>query len=62
METSSLVLLVETVYEALKPHKVTKASVEAKVREVGEKDRAKKKWVVKPAFVGHVAPVGPPDM
>ena len=50
-----MVLLVETVYEALKPNKVTKASVEAKIREVGEKDKVKKKWIVKPAFVGVIA-------
>lgn len=44
-------LLVESVYEALKPHKVTKAAIEAKIREIGEKDKVKKKWVVKPAFL-----------
>ncbi|KAF6764704.1 CoCAF-1 [Ephemerocybe angulata] len=54
LETSSFVLLVETIYEALKPNKVTKAAVEAKIREVGEKDKVKKKWVLKPAFAGNV--------
>lgn len=50
LETGSFVLLVETIYEALKPNKVTKAAVEAKIREVGEKDKVKKKWVVRSAF------------
>jgi len=50
LEASSVVLLVETIYEGLKPNKVTKAAVEAKVREVGEKCKVKKKWVVKPAY------------
>ncbi|RXW17972.1 hypothetical protein EST38_g7884 [Candolleomyces aberdarensis] len=51
LDTGSFVLLVESVYEALKSQKVTKASIEAKIREVGEKDKAKKKQLIRRSFV-----------
>jgi len=50
LQMTSFVLLVETVYQELRAHKVTKVAIEAKIREVGEKCREKKVWVVKPAL------------
>lgn len=47
---ASFVLLVETIYQELKAHKVKKIAIEAKIREVGEKCKEKKVWVVKPAL------------
>lgn len=47
---ASFVLLVETIYQELKTQKVKKVAIEAKIREVGEKCKEKKVWVVKPAF------------
>ncbi len=46
--TSSLQCIVETVHRELQGHKVKKNAIEAKVREVGEKCKEKKVWVVKP--------------
>lgn len=48
LATGSLISIVETVYQELKEHKVKKNAIEAKVREVGEKCKDKKVWVVKP--------------
>ncbi|KAI0721577.1 hypothetical protein C8T65DRAFT_799984 [Cerioporus squamosus] len=45
--TSSLQCIVETVHRELQAHKVKKNAIEAKVREVGEKCKEKKVWVVK---------------
>jgi len=50
LQMTSFVLLVETIYQDLRPRKVTKAAIEAKIREVGEKCREKKVWIVKPAL------------
>ncbi|RPD65935.1 hypothetical protein L227DRAFT_606090 [Lentinus tigrinus ALCF2SS1-6] len=47
LETSSLQCIVETVHRELQAHKVKKNAIEAKVREVGEKCKEKKVWVVK---------------
>jgi chromatin assembly factor 1 subunit A len=47
MGTSSLIAIVEAVYAELKEHKVKKNAIEVKVREVGEKCKEKKVWVVK---------------
>ena len=43
--------MVEAIYHDLRGHKVTKISIEAKVREVGEKCKEKKVWVVKPSIL-----------
>ncbi|KAJ6547391.1 chromatin assembly factor 1 subunit A-domain-containing protein [Mycena capillaripes] len=48
--TASLPILVDTIYQDLKVHKVKKNSVEAKVREVAEKCKVKKVWIVKDNF------------
>ena len=48
LATGSLISIVETVYQELKEHKVKKNAIEAKVREVGEKCKDKKVWVIKP--------------
>lgn len=37
----------EMVYQELKAHKVKKNAIEAKVREIGEKHKEKKVWVLK---------------
>ncbi|KAI0637175.1 hypothetical protein C8Q77DRAFT_1190004 [Trametes polyzona] len=46
--TSSLNCIVETVHRELQAHKVKKNAIEAKVREVGEKSKERKVWVVRP--------------
>ena len=48
LHASSLSALVEAIYLELREHKVTKVAIEAKIKEVGEKCREKKIWVVKP--------------
>ncbi|KAJ7273545.1 chromatin assembly factor 1 subunit A-domain-containing protein [Mycena haematopus] len=45
--TASLPILVDIIYQGLRDHKVKKNSIEAKVREVAEKCKVKKVWVVK---------------
>ncbi|KAI0928366.1 hypothetical protein AcW1_005632 [Taiwanofungus camphoratus] len=47
LSTSSLAFIVETVHQELKERGVKKNAIEAKVREVGEKCREKKIWIVK---------------
>ncbi len=47
LATSSLLGIVDTVHRELQAHKVKKNAIEAKVREVGEKCKDKKVWVVK---------------
>ncbi|KAL1947649.1 hypothetical protein VTO73DRAFT_13373 [Trametes versicolor] len=48
LATSSLHCIVETVHHELQAHKVKKNAIEAKVREVGEKSKERKVWVVRP--------------
>ncbi|KAH9854026.1 hypothetical protein C2E23DRAFT_819256 [Lenzites betulinus] len=48
LETSSLHCIVETVYRELQAHRVKKNAIEAKVREVGEKSKERKVWIVRP--------------
>lgn len=45
METGNITAIVEVVYQELRNQKVKKNAIEAKVREIGEKN--KKVWVVK---------------
>jgi chromatin assembly factor 1 subunit A len=47
LATGSLITIVETVYQELKVHKVKKNAIESKVREIGEKCKEKKVWVVR---------------
>lgn len=47
LATPSLVFLVESIYQDLRMHKIKKNAIEAKVREIGEKSKDKKVWVVK---------------
>lgn len=49
LSTPSLAFLVESVYQDLRTYKIKKNAIEAKVREIGEKSKDKKVWVVKPA-------------
>jgi chromatin assembly factor 1 subunit A len=49
-QTSSLPILVDKIYQDLREHKVKKNSIEAKVREVAEKCKIRKVWVVKENF------------
>ncbi|KAF8892571.1 hypothetical protein BD779DRAFT_1670257 [Infundibulicybe gibba] len=51
LEASSITLLVEAIFQDLRPYKVKKNAIEAKIREVGERCKAKKVWVIKPTFV-----------
>jgi len=48
LQAASLTSLVEIVYQELKAHKVKKNAIEAKVREIGEKCKDKKVWILKP--------------
>lgn len=50
LATGSLPYIVEAVHQELKEQRVKKNSIEAKIREVGEKCKTKKIWVVKPHF------------
>ncbi|KAF8559629.1 hypothetical protein OG21DRAFT_1502866 [Imleria badia] len=47
LATPSLTFLVESIYQDLRIHKIKKNAIEAKVREMGEKSKDKKVWVVK---------------
>jgi hypothetical protein len=48
LATSNITFLVESIYQDLRTHKVKKNAIEAKVKEVGEKCKEKKVWIVKP--------------
>lgn len=48
LATSNLAFIVETVYQDVREHRVKKNSIEAKIKEVGEKCKTQKVWVVKP--------------
>ena len=47
LATPSLTFLVESIYQDLRIYKVKKNAIEAKVREMGEKSKDKKVWIVK---------------
>ena len=51
LQASSINALVESIYLELREHKVKKIAIEAKVKEVGEKCKEKKVWVIKPALL-----------
>ncbi|KAG5651779.1 hypothetical protein H0H81_007418 [Sphagnurus paluster] len=50
LQAGNIGFLVEAIYRDLREHKVKKNIIEAKVREVGEKCKEKKFWVVKPGI------------
>ncbi|KAK0503100.1 chromatin assembly factor 1 subunit A-domain-containing protein [Armillaria luteobubalina] len=50
LQTTNLTFLVEAIYQELRGYKVKKNAIEAKVREVGEKNKDTKFWKVKPSF------------
>ena len=50
LATSSLQGIVEAVHRELQVHKVKKNAIEAKIREVSEKCKERKVWVVKPGI------------
>ncbi|KAF7966207.1 hypothetical protein HWV62_39698, partial [Athelia sp. TMB] len=47
LATGSFILLVETVFQDLRDHKVKKNAIEAKIKEIAEKSKDKKIWVLK---------------
>ena len=47
LQAASMTFLVEAIYQELRVHKVKKNAIEAKVKEVGEKCKEKKVWVIK---------------
>ncbi|KAG6844724.1 hypothetical protein H0H87_004344 [Tephrocybe sp. NHM501043] len=49
LQAGSINFLVEAIHRDLREHKVKKNMIEAKVREVGEKCKEKKFWIVKPS-------------
>ena len=51
LQAASINALVESIYLDLREHKVKKTAIEAKLREVGEKCKEKKVWIVKPALM-----------
>lgn len=51
MQTGNIAGIVETVYQDLRAHKVKKNAIEAKLKEVGEKSKEKKIWVVKSEYL-----------
>ncbi|KAG6831301.1 hypothetical protein H0H92_011508 [Tricholoma furcatifolium] len=50
LQTGSINFLIEAIHRDLREHKVKKNMIEAKVREVGEKCKEKKFWIVKPGI------------
>ncbi|KAG6841668.1 hypothetical protein C0991_008306 [Blastosporella zonata] len=50
LQSSNITFLVEAIHRDLREHKVKKNMIEAKVREVGEKCKEKKFWIVKPGI------------
>jgi len=46
LATANLTFIVESIHQELRVHKVKKNAIEAKVREVAEKSKEKKIWVV----------------
>jgi chromatin assembly factor 1 subunit A len=53
-QTASFPILIDMIYQDLREHKVKKNSIEAKVREVAEKCKVKKVWIVKDNFRARV--------
>jgi chromatin assembly factor 1 subunit A len=49
LQAASINFLVEAIHRELREHKIKKNAIEAKVREVGEKCKQRKFWVIKPA-------------
>ncbi|KAG1826950.1 uncharacterized protein BJ212DRAFT_1474155 [Suillus subaureus] len=47
LATANLTFIVESVHQELREHKVKKNAIEAKVREVAEKSKEKKIWVIR---------------
>jgi hypothetical protein len=56
LQASSINALVESVYLDLREHKVKKTAIEAKLREVGEKCKEKRVWIVKSALPVSIVP------
>ncbi|KDR81817.1 hypothetical protein GALMADRAFT_240043 [Galerina marginata CBS 339.88] len=56
LQASSITTLVESIYLELREHKVKKIAIEAKVKEVGEKCKEKRVWVVKPSLLQQQPP------
>jgi hypothetical protein len=46
LATANLTFIVESVHQELRAHKVKKNAIEAKVREVAEKSKEKKIWMI----------------
>ncbi|TCD62295.1 hypothetical protein EIP91_007091 [Steccherinum ochraceum] len=51
MQTGSITGIVENVFQELRAHKVKKNAIEAKVKEIGEKSKERKVWIVKAEFL-----------
>ncbi|THU99389.1 hypothetical protein K435DRAFT_827736 [Dendrothele bispora CBS 962.96] len=47
LQANNLTVLVEAIYQELREHNVKKNAIEAKIREIGEKSKEKKFWVIK---------------
>ncbi|PPQ68491.1 hypothetical protein CVT26_003430 [Gymnopilus dilepis] len=51
LQASSITTLVEAIHLELREHSVRKNAIEAKIKEVGEKCKEKKVWIVKPTLL-----------
>ncbi|TFK64073.1 hypothetical protein BDN72DRAFT_286329 [Pluteus cervinus] len=51
LQSPTITFLVDAIYHELRAHKVKKNAIEAKVREVGERCKEKKFWVIKPEMI-----------
>ncbi|KAL0947089.1 hypothetical protein HGRIS_013230 [Hohenbuehelia grisea] len=59
LQAASITYLVEAIFQDLRAHKVKKNAIEAKVREVGEKCKQNKYWVVKPGLLATAQGLSP---
>lgn len=62
LQSPNINFLVDAIHHELRAHKVKKNAIEAKVREVGERCKEKKVWVIKPEVtkVGRILYFGVP--
>jgi hypothetical protein len=52
LEAASITTIVDAVHQELKAHKIKKNAIEARIKEIGEKCKEKRVWVLKPGVVG----------
>lgn len=60
LATPNFTFLVDSIYQELRGYKIKRNAIEAKVREIGEKSKDKKVWIVKQT--GQVGLIVPCDV